>query len=74
MDALKLEVLSGKSERTRRRVLENRYGEIMTDDNKTHVYYIVNWDRPLHKLQKGTDISQAGGVVCNDTKLNPIQQ
>ena len=55
-------------------MLENRYGEIMTDDNKTHVYYIVNWDRPLHKLQKGTDISQAGGVVCNDTKLNPIQQ
>ena len=74
MDALKLEVLSGTSERTRRRVLENRYGEIMIDDNKTHIFYIVKWDRPLHELQEDTDIFQAGDVVCNSTYLNPIQQ
>ena len=36
MDALKMEVLSGISERTIKRVLENRYGAIRTDDNQTH--------------------------------------
>ena len=35
---------------TRRRVSEYRNGEIMIDDNKTHGYYILNWDRTLHKL------------------------
>ena len=39
------------SERTRRILLENRCGEIITDNNKTRVYYIVKWDRPPHKLQ-----------------------
>ena len=48
LDALNLEVLSGIAERTRRRVLDNRYGEIMTDENETHGYYIVKWDRPPH--------------------------
>ena len=74
MDALKLEVLSGISERTRRRLLENRYGEIMTNNNKTHGYNIVKWDRPQHELYEDTDILQAGVLVCNATYLNPIQQ
>ena len=56
MDALKLEVLSEIIERTRRRVLENRYGTIMTNDNKTHGYYIVKWVIPTHKLHEDTDI------------------
>ena len=55
-------------------VLENRYGKIMIDDNKTHGYYIVKWYRPLHELQEDTDIFQSGDVFCNDTYLNPIQQ
>ena len=63
VDALNLEVSSGISERTVRRVLENRYGEIMKDDKKTHGYYIVKWDRPPHKLQEDTDIFQARDVV-----------
>ena len=62
MDALKLELLSGIEERKIRRVLENRYGVIMKDDNKTHGYYIVKWYRPPHTLQEDTDIFQASGV------------
>ena len=58
-----MEVLSGIAERTRRRVFENRYGAMMTDDNKTHGYYIVKWDIPPHKLQEYTDIFQVGDVV-----------
>ena len=46
----------------------------MTDDNKTHEYYIVKWYIPPHKLQEDSNILQAGDVVCNDTYLNPIQQ
>ena len=46
----------------------------MTDDNKTHEYYIVKWDRPPHELQEETDIFQAGDVVWNAKYLNPIQQ
>ena len=46
----------------------------MTDDNKTHGYYIVKWDRHPHELQEDTGIFQAVDVVCNDTHLNPIQQ
>ena len=56
------------------KVLENRYGEIMTENIKTHESYIVKWDIPPHKLQEGTDIFQAGDVVCNATYLNSIQQ
>ena len=48
VDALNMEVLSGIEERKRRRVLEIRYGEIMTEYKKTHGYYIVKWDRPPH--------------------------
>ena len=55
-------------------MLENRYGKIMADDKKTHVYYIVKWDRPLHKFQEDTDIFQAGDLICNATYLDPIQQ
>ena len=73
-DSLNMEVLSGIAESTIRRVLENRYGEIISDKNKTHGYYIVNWDIPPHKLQEDTDIFQAGGIVCNATYINPIQQ
>ena len=62
MDALKLELLSGISERKIRRVLENRYGAIMKDDNKTHGYYIVKWYRLPHELQEDTDIFQASDV------------
>ena len=46
----------------------------MTDDNKTDVYYDVNWDGPLQKLQEDNDIFQAGDVVYNATHLSPIQQ
>ena len=67
MDALKLEVLSRIAERTIRRVLENRYVAMMKDDNKTHGYYIVNWERPPHELQGGTDIFKSGDSVCNAT-------
>ena len=74
MDALKLEVLSRIAERTIRRVLEIRYGAIMTDDKKKHGYYNVKWDRPPHILQEDTEIFQAGDAVCNSTYLNPIQQ
>ena len=62
VDALKLELLSGISERKIRRVLENRYGAIMKDDNKTHGYYIVKWYRLPHELQEDTDIFQASDV------------
>ena len=74
MDTLKLEVSSGIAERTRRRVSENRYGAIMIDDNKTHGYYIVKWDRHTHELQEDTGIFQAVDVVCNYKYLNPTQQ
>ena len=67
MDALKLEILSGLVKRTRRRVLENRYEEIMTEDNKTHEYYIVKWYRPPHKFQEDTDIFQVGDGFYNAT-------
>ena len=60
---MNLEVLSGISESTIRIVLGNRYGEIMTDENKTHGCYIIKWYRPPHKFQEDTDIFQAGGVV-----------
>ena len=46
----------------------------MTDDNKTHEYYIVKWDRPPHELQEETDIFQAGDVVYNARYINSIQQ
>ena len=46
----------------------------MKDNNKTHGYYIVNWDRPPHELQEDTDIFQAVYLVLNSTYLNPIQQ
>ena len=46
----------------------------MTDDNKTHRYYIVKWDRPPHEFQEDDDIFQAVDVFCNSTYLNPIQQ
>ena len=74
VDSLKMEILSGISEITRKRVLENMYGSIITDDNKTHGYYIVQWDRTLHKLQEDTDIFHAGDVVCNATYTNLMQQ
>ena len=70
MDALKLELLSGISERTRKRVLENRYGEIMPCNNKTHGYYIVKLDKFPHELHEDTDIFQADDVVFNATYLN----
>ena len=56
------------------RVLENRYGETMTDSNKTHGYIIVKWDIPSHEFQEDTDIFQADYVVCNTTYLNTIHQ
>ena len=46
----------------------------MTEDNKTHEYYIVKLDRPPHKFQEDTDIFRAGDVVYNATYLNPIKQ
>ena len=46
----------------------------MMEENKTYWYSIIKWDRPPHKLQKDTDIFQAGDVVCTSTYLNPIQQ
>ena len=46
----------------------------MTDDNRTHGYYIVKWDRPPYELQEDTEIFQAGDVVCNATYLDTIQQ
>ena len=55
-------------------LLENRYGEIMTDNNKTHGYYIVQWDIPPHEFKERTDIFQAGDVVCNAIYINTIKQ
>ena len=46
----------------------------MLDNNKTHRYYIVKWDRPPKKLQGDTDIFQSGDVVCNTIYINTIQQ
>ena len=63
MDALNLELLSGISARKRRIVLENRYVIMMTDDNKIHGYYIVNWYRPPKTFQGNTDIFPAVEVV-----------
>ena len=72
--ALKLGLLSRIAERTKKKVLENRYGEIMRDDNKTHGYYIVNWDRPPHEFQEDTDIFKAGNLFYNATYLNIIHE
>ena len=33
-------------------MIGNRYGSIITDDNKTHGYYIVKWDRTPHEYKK----------------------
>ena len=74
MDALKLKLLSVKTESTIRIVLKNRYVAIMLDNNKTYGHYIVKWDRPPHKFQEDTDIFRAGDVVYNATYLNPIKQ
>ena len=61
------------AERVRSRMLDNRYGAIITYDNKTDGYYVVKWDGPLYKLQEENDGFQAVDVVCNATYLNPIQ-
>ena len=74
MDALDLEVLSVISEMTSRKVLENRYWSIVTDDRKTHGYYILKWYRPPQKLQEGTNIFKSVDVLWNDTYLNPTHQ
>ena len=58
-NSLNMEVLSRMEERTRRRVLENRYGAIMIVKNKIHGCYIVKSDRPPHKFQEYKDIFQA---------------
>ena len=44
-------------------MIENRYVTITTDDNNTHGYNIVKWDRPPHKFQEDTDTFQVGYVV-----------
>ena len=55
-------------------ILDNRYGEIMTDNNKIYGYYLINWDGPPYEFQGDTDGFQAGGLVCNARYLNPIEQ
>ena len=46
----------------------------MTDNNKTHGYYIVKGGRHPHELQEYTETFQAGGVFYNAKYLNPTQQ
>ena len=46
----------------------------MTDDNKTHGYYIVKWDRPPHELKEDTEIFQSGDLFFNAAYLNKTQQ
>ena len=44
VDALKMELLSGIVEMTKRRVLENRYGSIMTDKKNMDIILLSGTD------------------------------
>ena len=55
-------------------MVDNRYGEIITDVNKIDWYYVVKWYRPPHKCQEDTDGFQAGDAVYNATNLNKNEQ
>ena len=67
MENLKLEVLYVIAEIKIRIILDNRYGAIMKNDNKTYRYYVVKWYGPSYEFQEETDRFQAGDVVCNAT-------
>ena len=51
------------AERVRSRMLDNRYGAIITYDNKTNGYYVVKWDGTPREFQEDTERFQAGDVV-----------
>ena len=56
VDDFNMEVVYIIVDRTVRVMLDNSYVAIMIDDNKIDGYYVVNWDRPLHKFQEDTDV------------------
>ena len=63
VDDFNMEVVYRIVDRTVRVMLDNSYVSIMIDDNKIDGYYVVNWDRLLHKFQEDTDVFRSGNVV-----------
>jgi hypothetical protein len=50
----------------------DRYGAVMTEDEATHGYYIVQWTFVPYMLQEATYEFQEGELVCDATYLNPV--
>jgi hypothetical protein len=55
-------------------IFEKGFGAIMTEDEQTHGYYLIQWCGLPYTLQEDSDESQAGELVCEATYLNPVER
>jgi hypothetical protein len=72
VEEAKKEVLEGVATRMAEQIEWSNYGAVMTEDEATHGYYLVEWTSEPHALQEETDEFWEGELVCDATYLDPV--
>jgi hypothetical protein len=72
VEEAKKEVLEGVAARMAEQIECNNYGAVMTEDEATHGYYLVEWTSEPYALQEETDEFREGELVCDATYLDPV--
>jgi hypothetical protein len=71
--AARQEVLVGITSKIAESISEGGFGAVMTEDESTHGYYVVNWTSNPYTLQVDQDDGySAGDLVCEANYLNPV--
>ena len=69
VEEAKREVLEGVATRMAEEIESEGYGAVMTEDEATHGYYLVQWRSEPYALQEKTDEFREGELVCDATYL-----